>query len=105
MLLTRSGLAMIGLALLAGCASRTSRVEGALVQAGVSGRMASCLAPRLADQLTNDQLRALAKAAKRTPGDTGKVGTGEIVARVAGLGDPEIVRVVSAAGLHCALKL
>ena len=66
--------------------------------------MAACLAPRLADRLTDDQLRVLAQASKRAPGDTGKANASEIAARVAGLGDPEIVRVVSAAGLHCALK-
>ncbi len=96
--------ALAGLALLGGCASRTSRVEAALVKGGVSARMASCLAPRLAERLSDDQLRALAAATRRGPGDSGKLGMGDIVARVAGIGDPDIVDVVSRAGLHCALK-
>ena len=89
---------------LGGCASRASRIEGALVKAGVSGRMAACLAPRLADRLSDDQLRALAATAKRAPGDDGRAGTREIIARIAGTGDPAIVGIVSSAGLHCALK-
>jgi hypothetical protein len=97
-------LALVGSLLLGGCASRASRVEAALAQAGVSARMAACLAPRLADRLRDDQLRALARAAKRASGDSGKAGASEIVARVAGTGDPEIIGVVSAAALHCALK-
>lgn len=91
-------------ALLAGCASRESRVEAALTKAGVSARLAACLAPRFAERLTDDQLRTLAAAAKRAPGETGKANAREIVARVAATGDPAIVEVVSSAALHCALK-
>ncbi len=89
---------------LAGCASRASRVEGALVKAGLSERMAACLAPRLADRLSNDQLRTLAAAAKRPAGDSGRTNAREVVARVAATGDPEIIDAVSKAGLHCVLK-
>lgn len=94
----------LALALLAGCASRSSRIEAALVKAGLSEHLATCLAPRLADRLTDDQLRTLAAAAKREPGDAGKLKAAEIVARVAGTGDPQIADVVSKAGLHCALN-
>ncbi len=97
------GMMMAGLALSA-CASRASRIEGALVQAGLSGRMAACLAPRLADRLTDDQLRALAKATKSPPGEARASGPREIIARLAGTGDSRIIDVVSSAGLHCALK-
>ncbi|TVV75390.1 hypothetical protein [Sphingomonas solaris] len=90
--------------IVAGCASRSSRVETALIEAGVSARMAACLAPRLTDRLSDDQLRTLAKAARRAPGGTGKAGPAEIVARVTRTGDAQIIDVVSAAGLHCALR-
>lgn len=97
-------LLLVGSLLLGGCASRASRVEAALTQAGVSARMAACLAPRLADRLTDDQLRALGRSAKQDPKETGKVGASEIAARLAGTGDPEIIGVVSAAALHCAIQ-
>lgn len=98
------GLSLGALVLVGGCASRESRIESALAGAGVSAKLAACLAPRLADRLTDDQLRALAAAARREPGNTGKVSAREIVARVAGIGDPAIVDIVSGATLHCALK-
>lgn len=90
---------LIALAL-AGCGSRTSRVEAALVKAGLSHRMAACIAPRLTDRLSDDQLRALAKA----PGGGKSSGTAGIVARVAATGDPDVVDAVSSAVLHCAMR-
>jgi hypothetical protein len=89
---------------LSACASRESRVEAALAKAGIPQSMAACLAPRITEQLNNDQLRALAKAAQPAPGESGRMNAREIVARVAGIGDPAIVEVVSGAALHCALK-
>ncbi|WP_156680642.1 hypothetical protein [Sphingomonas profundi] len=100
----RAILLLLPLALLAGCASRESRVEAALVKAGVSARLAACLAPRLAERLSDDQLRALAAAARRPPGDDRKARVGDVVARVAGTGDPAIIDAVTKSGIHCALK-
>ncbi len=86
---------------LAGCGSRTSRVEAALVKAGLSQHMAGCIAPRLTDRLSDDQLRALAKV----PGDgSDSGGTSGMIARVAATGDPDVVEAVSAAVLHCAMR-
>lgn len=54
------------LLMLGACASREMRIESALADAGVPRSMATCMAPRLAEDLSNDQLKRLAEAAKAT---------------------------------------
>lgn len=55
---------LVPILLVAGCTSRESRIESALIQAGLPAAMAACMAPPLARDLSNDQLRRLAEVAK-----------------------------------------
>lgn len=93
------------LAAIAACATPQNRVEAGLIKAGVSPRMASCMAPRMADRLSVGQLRklqALSHVARRGPG---KMRVNELLDDVRALDDPEIVGVTSKAALVCALDI
>ena len=86
---------------LAGCAvTPEQRVNAALRQAGVPPRVASCMAERMADRLSIEQLRELKRlSALRDPDE--HMGPKHILRSVEALGDPEIVRVTSRAALGC----
>ena len=86
---------------LAGCAvTPEQRVNAALRQAGVPPRVASCMAERMADRLSIQQLRELKRlSALREPGE--HMGPKHILRSVEALGDPEIVRVTSRAAAGC----
>jgi hypothetical protein len=89
--------------LLAACSglSREDRVEAKLEQAGLKPKLARCLAPKLARDLSNDQLRALADAAKTDDG--GGHGEKALRRRLAIIDDPQVADVVSRAALACAI--
>ncbi len=89
---------------LAACASPQSRVETALIQAGVKAPMATCMARRMTDRLSIAQLQKLSRA-RGAPGEkVGDLSVGELLERVNRIGDPEVVSVVTTAGAACALS-
>ena len=90
---------------LAGCmtVSKTERVRAALLHAGVPPKMASCMADRLVEKLSDDELRQLAHLAKLPRQDVGGMSIREIEARVSAIGDPHIVKVVTKSGIGCAI--
>ena len=92
-------------AALAGCmtVSKTERVRAALLRAGVPPRMASCMADRLVERLSDDELRQLAHIAKLPRQDVGGMSIREIEDRVSAVGDPHIVKVVTKSGIGCAI--
>jgi hypothetical protein len=96
---------LLGLAILAGCAtpSPRERVHQELLSAGLKPRMANCLADRLVDRLSIAELRQLGRAAKLPRKDVGNMSLNEMVDRLQAVGDPHIVRVVTSAGLGCAI--
>lgn len=100
-------LAVAGLgALLAGCASPEGRIASQLMDYGLSRSQATCMAEEMADRLSGSQLRRLADAAlslKREGADLERMTVRDIMRRVNGLGDPEIVGVVTRAGIGCAV--
>ena len=89
------------LAALAGCAlTPEQRVNAALRDAGVPARVASCMAERMADRLSIEQLKELKTLAKgHEPGE--KMSAKRILKRVAAIGDPEIISVTSSAAIGC----
>lgn len=95
---------LLGLAL-AGCmtVSKTERVREALLRAGLPPRMASCMADRLVERLSNDELRQLAHVAKLPRQDVGGMSIRDIEERVSAIGDPHIVKVVTKSGIGCAI--
>jgi hypothetical protein len=86
---------------LAGCAvTPEQRVNAALRQAGVPPRVASCMAERMADRLSIQQLREL-KRLSALRGSDEHMGPKHFLRSVEALGDPEIVRVTTRAAVGC----
>jgi hypothetical protein len=103
--MTRFAPALLAMLVLAGCATTSprERVRAELLQAGIKPRMANCLADRLVDRLSLGELRQLGRAAKLPRKDVGNMSINELADRLAAVGDPHIVSVVTSAGLGCAI--
>src|SRR3546814_499589 len=93
--------------LLAGCIETIaeSRVESALLKAGLSQHNATCMAERMVDRLTIAQLRKLEKL-RGKPGEPVRPRTlRQFVGRVRAVGDAEALSVVSTSAALCATGL
>ena len=88
-----------GLAL-AGCVSPTARVAAKLQDAGLKPRMANCMAQRLVDRLSRDELHQLAALPKATRAASLE----QALDRLRGLDDPHLVHVTLRAALVCATQ-
>ncbi|WP_404712493.1 hypothetical protein [Sphingomonas sp. MMS24-J13] len=95
---------LLPLALLAGCAaSPEQRVRAALIDAGVQDDVAHCMARRMVEKLSTEQLlelKRLASLAKQEDPD-GKMTPRRLLRKVEALGDPEVIGVTSRAALRC----
>jgi hypothetical protein len=89
---------------LAGCAtlSPESRVRQGLIDAGLSPKMATCMAERMVARLSLDQLRQLKSLTSLRKTDKGGMSIDRFLHKVRALQDPEIFVVTSKAALHCA---
>ncbi len=96
--------AFLALAFLAGCvATPEQRVRSALVDAGVKDDVARCMAHRMVEKLSTEQLlelKHLASLAKQEDPDR-KLTPHRLLRKVEALGDPEVVGVTSRAALAC----
>jgi len=103
--MTRAGLPLLIAALtLGGCAAAyESRVRTSLVDAGLSPRMAGCMADRMVDRLSRRQLDSLGRLAGLRGRDIGAMRIEEFLHRSRAVLDPEIYAVLTRAGLGCAL--
>ena len=92
---------LLPLLALAGCAiTPEQRVNAALQEAGLSPKIARCMAGRLTSRLSTAQLKELKSLTKnRQPGE--KMTVKRILRRMAELGDPEIVSVTTTAAIKC----
>jgi len=88
---------------LAGCVTPEAKVRSALVEAGLSRPVASCMAERMVDQLSYAQLERLRSLAKLGGDRAEDLSVRQLVRRLDALGDPEIVSVVTSSGLRCAI--
>lgn len=88
----------------AGCVQTIAegRVQSALIDAGLSERNADCMAERMVDRLTIDQLRKLEamKARESEPTDLASY-----VRRVRDVGDAEVISVTASSAALCATGL
>lgn len=87
------------LAALSACATPEARLRTGLVNAGLSPRMAGCMAERMVDRLSLMQLRRMSDL----PGARESASVEQFLHRVRALRDPEILAVTSAAAARCAL--
>lgn len=95
---------MAVLLFLSSCASLSpeSRVRAGLVDAGLSPRMADCMAKRMVDRLSLGQLRQLQSLASLRKTDAGEMSVDHFLRKVRALDDPEIFLVTSKSALVCA---
>ena len=89
---------------LSGCATPETRVRTALMDAGLSKPVASCMADRMVDRLSLIQLNRLSGLKKLRDKDVRKLSVDEFLKRTRSLQDPEILGVVTSSGLICAVK-
>jgi len=89
--------ALIALAL-ASCAAPEARLRTGLINAGLSERMAACMAGRMADRLSLMQLRRIGDLPRAR--EAGSVS--EFLHRVRSLGDTQILTVSASAAAVCA---
>lgn len=96
-------LAVLPLFAIAGCATPEARVRTALMDAGIPRPMANCMAQRMVDRLSLGQLQKLSRLSGVSRAQIGQLSVGELLRRARALGDPEIVSVVTTAGVGCAI--
>ena len=92
---------------LAGCAQRIaeSRVRTALTDNGLSDRNAACMAERMVDRLTIEQLKKLEGLKPRAGEPKRPTGLRDFVRRVRRVGDAEVIAVTSTSAGLCATGL
>ena len=93
--------------LVSGCVSviAESRVESALLKAGLSEPNAECMAKRMVDRLTIPQLRKL-EALRGKKGEPMRPRTlRQFVERVRAVGDSEVIAVTASSAALCASGL
>ena len=89
---------------LAACSTITEpRVRSALRDAGLSERMAACMAERMVDKLSIAQLRRLQSLANVGKRNVRSMSLDAFLFEVRALKDPEIFAVTSRAGRACAI--
>lgn len=96
-------LVTLPLVALSACATPESRVRSALMDAGLSRPVSTCMAQRMVDRLSLGQLQKLSRLAGLRERRIGDLTIGEFLRQARALGDPEILGVVTTAGLGCAI--
>ena len=91
---------------LSGCvqAIAESRVENALRGAGLGERTSSCMAGRMVDRLTIDQLRRLEEL-RQPSGAAQEASLADYLDRVRRVGDAEVISVTASSAALCASGL
>ena len=81
------------------------RVEQALLDNGVPARMSECMAPRLVDRLSINQLLKLERLAAQDGESTIPLSTGAAMARIRRVDDPDAVEQLVRVGGGCGVGL
>jgi type IV pilus biogenesis protein CpaD/CtpE len=96
--------AILAASALSACATPETRVRTALLDAGLSKPIATCMADRMVDRLSLIQLNKLSGLKKLRDKNVQKLSVEEFLKRTRSLQDPEILGVVTSSGLICAVK-
>jgi hypothetical protein len=89
---------------LGGCAhSYESRIRGNLIEAGLSRPVATCMAQRMVDQLSSQQLRDISRLAGLGERNVRQMTVEEFLRRARPLIDRRAYEVIARAGLGCAI--
>ena len=95
----------LALLAVAGCAQPfEGRVAAKLNEAGLSKRMADCMAERWVNRLSVIQLQKISGLADALKDEGGKLTVGRFIGEVRDLDDPEIVEVVTRSSVVCAVS-
>jgi len=101
----RAGALVPVLLALAGCATiAESRVENALLGAGLNQRIAGCMAGRMVDRLSISQLRRLEEL-RRPSANAREASVPDYLDRVRRVGDAEVLSVTASSAALCASGL
>lgn len=87
---------------LAACATPETRLRTGLVEAGLTQRIAACMADRMVDRLSLLQLRRIGSLASLETAD--ELSLKQFLHRVRALKDPEILAVTTSSAALCALR-
>jgi hypothetical protein len=99
----RLTMALLTLLAISGCSlSPEQKVRDALIRAGLSDRMATCMAGQMAADLSIDQLMKL-RSLEGAKGADGHLSRHELTRRVRALDDPAIAIVTARAAAGCAI--
>ncbi len=101
----RSAIVLATALAISGCVQTIaeSRVRSALVDAGLNDGTADCMAERMVDRLTIDQLKKLERV-KARPGEKERgLSLSDYLARVRRVGDAEVVAVTASSAGLCAI--
>lgn len=103
----RLGLIVLAALALPACVERIAedRVRSALVGAGLSEPNAACMAQRMVDRLTIDQLRRLETLSGTSRASLSGLSLGGYVDLVRRVGDAEVVAVTTSSAALCATGL
>ena len=88
---------------LSACATPETRVRTALMDAGLSKPVSRCMAQRMVDRLSLGQLQKLSRLGALRDTKIHNLTVGEFLRQTRALGDPEILTVVTTAGVGCAI--
>jgi len=88
-------------AALAACSTPSQRIERALINYGLPAPQAECMGFRLAQRLTNNQLRQLDQLARLNSDRLGRTRLEDIGRTLAGAENPALIAEVVRTGLGC----
>jgi hypothetical protein len=88
---------------LIGCSTPETQIRSALLDAGLSQPMATCMAGRLVDRLSATQLWKLRELKQLGGKDAQNLSVRDFVNNSKSLQDPEIMSVISSSALVCAI--
>lgn len=103
-MMARGALIAAGCAALAGCATPETRLRNGLYNAGLSKPMSACMAQRMVDRLSLEQLRKLTALESMRGKNIGDLSIDQFLHRVRALKDGEILGVATSSAAICALN-
>ncbi|MBL8650725.1 MAG: hypothetical protein JNL35_10030 [Sphingopyxis sp.] len=87
---------------LGGCATPETRLRTGLIDAGLSQRVAGCMAERMVDRLSLLQLRRIGSLASLKDKRASDLSLNQFLYKVRALKDPEILSVTTSSAALCA---
>ena len=101
----KKSLILLPLLALSACATPETRLRTGLMDAGLSDRVAGCMADRMVNALSIVQLRRLQSLGSLKQANSRSLSVADFLHKVRALRDPEILSVTSTAAAACALGL